>query len=125
MKMRRESKTSNVIRMEEELSTYQQMQRILKRQVPLPQVKHPNGPSQVVKRWTMSKVDRIQCLENVHLSPADMEQDEVLPQYYYKSDQINPNIYRYQQNTKERKGVKGEREGKHTRAIKKGKFVIK
>ena len=48
-----------------------------------------------------------------------------VPSYYYNSNKVNENDYVYRQNPKQWKGEKGVKEGKHTRAMKPGKVVMK
>ena len=45
---------------EEELSTYQQLQQIQNKEVPIPKVSPPNpNQSKVIRIWGMSRADRI------------------------------------------------------------------
>ncbi|ELP84600.1 hypothetical protein EIN_172050 [Entamoeba invadens IP1] len=112
--------------MEVEESLYVQLQKIKNGEVPIPQVNFNGNNDQIVRRWKMSKVTRLEHLEKIQLDQATSvaQSMEVLPECYYNNVKVDPNMYRFQQNTKQRKG-EDEREGKHTRAVKKGKFVLK
>ncbi|KAL7717877.1 Uncharacterized protein QTN25_004581 [Entamoeba marina] len=105
---------------------YETLQSIKKKKIPIRSIpKQDSNKSMVVKRWKMSKNDRITMLETLGMDKTTEPTDPMyIPSYYYKSNKVNPTIYAYQENTKQRKG-QDEREGKRTRAVKQGKFVIK
>ena len=120
--------------MEEDLSTYQQLQKIQNKQVKVPKIPPPNPQnSQCIRRWGMSRADRMTKYEEYGmdkqtelLNRMKMEESpESIPGYYYNANKVNPNEIVYQRNPKQGKGEKGVKEGKHTRAVKPVKFVFK
>ncbi|BFU25611.1 hypothetical protein EHI8A_037690 [Entamoeba histolytica HM-1:IMSS-B] len=113
--------------MEEGPSIYERLLSIEKKQVNIPKAQQPNpNNSHVIKRWTMTKVDRLAKLEEVNMDKASqLLVDVSTPSYYYNSNKVNETMFKYQPNPKQWKGEKGVKEGKRTRAVKPGKVVIK
>ena len=81
----------------------------------------------------MSRADRITKYEEYGMDKQteifnQMQEENgygAVPSYYYNSNKVNENDYVYRQNPKQWKGEKGVKEGKHTRAMKPGKVVMK
>ena len=103
------------------------MQRLKATHENIPNVRTGGGvESKCVCRWKMDKISRMRRLEELHISEMDkqkkmVEENGNLPDYYYNENKVDPNMYVYTANPKQRKG-EDEREGKHTRAVKKGQF---